>query len=608
MTAYPLTLATPQRPGTLVDLVRRRAAIQPEQCAFTFLVDGEAPALSLTYAALDRRARAIAAQLQALTAAGERALLLYPPGLDFIEAFLGCLYASVIAVPACPPRPHRDPARLRLIQADAQARYALTTRAWYAKIAPLCAPHSGAAVLQWLVTDEVADAWEGDWTEPLLTEDSLAFLQYTSGSTGNPKGVMVSHGNVMHNEAMIHAGFEPLGARVGMSWLPAYHDMGLIGGLLQPLFGGFRCILMSPSAFTQWPFRWLQAISRYRVTISGGPNLAYDRCVHKITPEQRDRLDLSCWSVAFSGAEPVRAESLELFAQTFAACGFCAEAFYPCYGLAEATLLVTTKPRWSGRPQIFHADRAALQQNRAVAQPDRAGVARVVSCGAVLHDQTTLIIDPERAARCRPGEIGEIWVAGPSVAQGYWRRPAETTETFGGYCLDTGEGPFLRTGDLGFECDGELYVTGRLKDLIILSGRNHYPQDIEQTVGSVDPVLYAGYGAAFSIEVAGAERVVVVQEVEPHAKTDLDRLIGAIRLAVAREHEIELYAIVLLKPGCIPRTSSGKVHRKLCRLRFLDGSLEAVGGWLGNQSSIRIANNSGCGAWGCTTGHQEVLR
>jgi acyl-CoA synthetase (AMP-forming)/AMP-acid ligase II len=362
--------------------------------------------------------------------------------------------------------------------------------------------------------------------------------------------------------------------------------MGLIGGLLQPLFGGFRCILMSPAAFIQYPLRWLQAISHYRVTISGGPNFAYDLCVRKIAPEQHAGLDLSCWSVAFSGAEPVRQESLARFAQTFADCGFRPEAFYPCYGLAEATLVVTTKPPHSGQPKIRYVDKAALQQNHAVARQDGPGVARIVSCGQVLGEQIALIVDPERATRCRPGEIGEIWVSGPSVAQGYWGRPVETAATFGGYCVDTGEGPFLRTGDLGFEHDGEVYVTGRLKDLIILGGRNHYPQDLEQTVAAVDPALSPGAGAAFSIEVSGEERVVVVHEVVRHAQADFDRLIGAIRLAVAREHEIELYGIVLLKPGCIPKTSSGKIQRQLCRLRFLEGSLEPIGGWLGARNGL----------------------
>jgi acyl-CoA synthetase (AMP-forming)/AMP-acid ligase II len=586
MTTSSLAWDPHQRLGTLVDLVRWRAAIQPEQWAFTFLVDGGAHEVHLTYAALDLRARAIAAQLQTITTVGERALLLYPPGLDFIEAFLGCVYAGVIAVPVCPPRPHRDSARSQSIQADAQARLALTTSAHRAKLVPLFASDDSTAAPQWLATDEVANTWEHNWTAPLLTERSLAFLQYTSGSTGHPKGVMVSHGNVMHNEALIYTGFAPSEARLGMSWLPAYHDMGLIGGLLQPLFGGFHCVLMSPAAFIQCPFRWLKAISHYRVTISGGPNLAYDLCVRKITPEQRTTLDLSCWSVAFSGAEPVRAESLERFAQTFADCGFRAEAFFPCYGLAEATLMVTTKPCRSGPPKICHTDKAALQQNRAVERRDGTGVVRVVSCGKVLCDQIVLIVDPERATRCHPGEVGEIWVSGPSVAQGYWRRSVETAATFRGYGLDMGEGPFLRTGDLGFEHDGELYVTGRLKDLIIIGGRNHYPQDIEQTVKAVDPALCTGAGAAFSIEVAGEERVVVLQEVELPAKADLDRLIGAMRLAVAREHEIELYGIMLLKPGRLPKTSSGKLQRKLCRLRFLEGSFELVGGWLGARNGL----------------------
>ncbi|HEX2222817.1 MAG TPA: fatty acyl-AMP ligase, partial [Thermoanaerobaculia bacterium] len=499
------------RPVTLAGLLRVRAAERPDRVAFTFLADGEVEGGRLTYAELDHQARAIAAALRQTLAPGDRALLLYPPGLEFIAAFFGCLYAGVIAVPAYPPRPNdRSQSRLRSIAHDAEPRAALTTSAILAGAGDL-APE--LAVLRWLPTDALppfgADAEgfgfaDGDGiSEP--EPDSVAFLQYTSGSTAAPKGVMVTHANLLHNERMIGEAFGQDEDTVVAGWLPLYHDMGLIGNVLQPLHAGARCVLMSPVAFLQKPLRWLEAISRYRATTSGGPNFAYELCVRKTTVEERARLDLSSWKVAFNGAEPVRETTLERFAEAFAASGFRREAFYPCYGLAEATLFVTGGEL--GRfPRVEVVDAAALERNEVRPAFDGDPARRLVSNGRAWLGQQVVLADPETGLECPAGRVGEIWVAGPSVARGYWRNPEATERDFGAFLAD-GQGPFLRTGDLGFAAGGELYVTGRLKDLIIIRGRNHYPQDLELTAERSHPDLHAGGGAAFAVDAGegGAE-------------------------------------------------------------------------------------------------------
>ena len=573
--------------STLVDLLRYRALHQPGQLAFTFLQDGETASISLTYQELDRQARAIAAELQSLGVSGERALLLYPPGLEFIAAFFGCLYAGVVAVPAYPPQSNRPMPRLQAILADSQATVVLTTTQLLVNGSRRFAHAPDLEVLRWLVTDSVAGGLEDSWQETAVTSDTLAFLQYTSGSTAAPKGVMVSHGNLLHNERMIQQAFGHTEQSIVVGWLPLYHDMGLIGNVLQPLYLGRPCILMSPVAFLQPPFRWLMAISRYRATTRGGPNVAYDLCVRKITPEQRATLDLSRWEVAFTGAETVRAETLERFAAAFEPCGFRREAFYPCYGMAETTLIVSGGLK-GAVPVIKTVQGGALEQNHAVpASGGEAGARTLVGCGKSLQEQQIAIANPETLSRCEPDEIGEIWVSGPSVAQGYWNRPEETEQTFNAYLADTYGGPFLRTGDLGFLQDGELFVTGRLKDLIIIRGRNHYPQDIELTVEQSHPALQAGCGAAFAVEVEGEERLVVVASVERSylRRLVVDEVVRAIRKAVSEQHELQVYAVLLLKTGSIPKTSSGKIQHHACRSGFLDKSLNVVGDWIENPQS-----------------------
>ena len=577
---------------TIVELLRRRARYQPDARAYTFLEDGEEESNSLTYAELDRQAQSIAAFLQTVAKTRERAVLLYPAGLDFIAAFFGCLYAGWIAVPAYPPQPTRlslGLSRLRAIIADAQPLVALTDAKFLSKASAILEHAPELKALKWRATNVLVKEPATKWRDPLITSEMVAFLQYTSGSTATPKGVMVSHANVLHNERMIKAAFQHSEQSTVVGWLPFYHDMGLIGNVLQPLYLGAPCILMAPVSFLQRPVRWLQAISRYRAHTSGGPNFAYDLCVKKISPEQRAGLDLSCWKLAFNGAEPIRQDTLARFASAFAACGFRREAFYPCYGLAEATLLVTGGLK-AQPPRVYAAKGAALDQNRLTAAGRAKDVRELVSCGKAWLDGKVIIADPESLVRCRPNRIGEVWISGPHVAQGYWNRPEETTRMFQARLTDTGDGPFLRTGDLGVIKDGQLYITGRLKDLIIIRGRNYYPQDIEHTVEKSHPALRAGGCAAFSVQLEAEMRLVVMAEVDPRPKpdrTDGDLKLGGetaqvpeqqdrsvtsmIRQAVSDAHDVLVFKVVLLKRGNIPKTSSGKIQRHLCMARYLSG-------------------------------------
>ncbi len=598
--------------STLVDLLAYRANHQPNQTAYTFLQDADTETGKLTYQELDQRARAIATQLQEQNLAGLRALLLYPSGLEFVAAFFGCLYAGVVAVPAYPPRRNQNLSRLQAIITNAQAAIALTTSPLLKDIETRFAEDPELAHLSWLATDSLALDQAIAWKKPDITSDTLAFLQYTSGSTGTPKGVMVSHGNLLHNSSLIHNCFADTPESRGVSWLPPYHDMGLIGGVLQPLYVGAPMMLMPAVAFMQKPFRWLEAISRFQATTSGGPNFAYDLCMRKITPEQIERLDLSHWKLAFTGAEPVRAQTLEKFAETFAPCGFRREAFMPSYGMAEVTLMVSGGLK-STAPVIRHLDGSALERNQTVfVDGDRDGTRTLVGCGQNQLDQKILIVNPETRIPCAANQIGEVWVSGPSVAQGYWNRAEETQQAFHAYLADSGagaesdnsdqgsdsdqgldsdKGPFLRTGDLGFLQEGELFITGRIKDVIIIRGQNHYPQDIELTVEKSHPALRLGCGAAFTVEVKGKERLVIVQEVERSYLRSLNvkEVVGDICQAVAAEHALQVYAAVLVKTGSIPKTSSGKIQRHACRAGFLAGSLTVVEDWSENpQGKVKF--------------------
>ena len=460
--------------SSIVELLKVRSAQNRDRAAYTFLTEGES--LQLTFSQLDARARAIGTALQSAMCVGGRALLLFPPGLEFITAFLGCLYSGTVAVPAYPPRKKRGLNRLAAIARDAEPDLILTTSALAPTIQTWAAQTPHHKNIRVLPADLVPDSEAQSWRDVSVKRDALAFLQYTSGSTGSPKGVMVTHGNIIANEEMIRRAFDQSESSIIVSWLPLYHDMGLIGGVLQPLYLGASCVLMSPVAFLQRPRRWLEVIAEWRATTSGGPNFAYDLCVRKISPAECDGLDLSSWRVAFNGAEPVRNETMDRFAERFGRCGFQRSAFYPCYGLAEATLFVTGGDV-EAEPRLASVSAAALQENRIV-EPSEDDGRTLVGCGRPWMDHEVLIVDPETHVPCAPGSVGEIWVAGPSVARGYWNRPDESRRDFEAR-LSTQEGPYLRTGDLGFFHDGQLFITGRLKDLLIVRGRNFYPHDIE---------------------------------------------------------------------------------------------------------------------------------
>ncbi len=579
-----------QVPGNLIRMLRRHAEERPDQPAFVHLLDGQSNQAILTYAQFDQRARAIAAHLQNMGFTGQRVLLVYPPGLDFITAFFGCLYAGCVAVPTYPPRRHRVLDRFHAIAADAEASIVLSTSCAAAQFQSMIGHKSGQAAtfsqMRWLATDEIPDALAEGWSEPAITSDTLAVLQYTSGSTSQPKGVMLSHANLIDNTHTIFHASRVQPEDRGVFWLPTYHDMGLVGGVIIDVFAGATNVLISPVDFLQKPITWLAAISKYRATISGGPNFAYDLCVRNTTDEQRATLDLSSWTLAFIGAEPIQPATLERFAAAFAPCGFKPSAFYPCYGLAEATLMVSGARRGSGATvQAFHD--TALTENRVEPAPDGNGQARrLVACGSPVDTMRVVIVNPKTHTEAAPDCVGEIWVAGASVGQGYWHNLRLTSRSFNARLSDTGEGPFLRTGDLGFMSDGQLYITGRREDLIIVRGLNRYPQDIEATARMSHPLLEAGYGAAFTADDHGSQQLILVQEIKNNGKTDFKLVLDAVRMAVLDEHDLALDTIVLVRSGTIPKTSSGKVQRRACRRAFLSGELKT----LAEYSGVTVEN------------------
>lgn len=554
----------------LVDLLGYRSVYQPDKRAFVFLKDGETEEEMITYRDLDRKAKVIAASLLSFTKPGERALLLYPPGLAYIEAFFGCLYAGLIAVPAYPPDPMRldqTLPRLKTIIDDSSPSIALTVSYVAEMVQTLFSPESGFRELVILATDTLDDLAGDKPPFSSVSPEKVAFLQYTSGSTGSPKGVMISHGNLMHNMEMITTWYDIDSKNAyGVSWLPPYHDMGLIGGILQPVYIGVPVVHMSPLSFLQKPVRWLRAISRYQATVIAGPNFAYDLCVRKTTPQERSELNLNSLVMAVNGAEPIREDVLDRFSEAFASCGFRKELFSPAYGLAEGTLFCT------GVSKSIYPDRLDSDNNRS-------GTA--MSCGTGWGDQKVIVVDPESRITCQPGQEGEVWVSGSSVARGYWNRPDETIHTFEAFTSNTSEGPYLRTGDMGTLKDGALYITSRIKDLIIIRGKNHYPQDIERTVETSHPLLRPGCGAAFSVDMEGEELLVVAQEVKRNfnGETDADEVIRVIRQEVSQVHQLQVYAVYLLNTGIIPKTSSGKIQRHACKELFFENRFDLAAKW-----------------------------
>ncbi|HEU5378364.1 MAG TPA: amino acid adenylation domain-containing protein, partial [Ktedonobacteraceae bacterium] len=564
--------------STLLDLLSKRACEQSTH-GYAFISNAADDGFFLSYQDLEKRARVLAALLQSFDGAGQRALLVYSPGPEYIVAFFGCLYAGVVAVPVYPPHPHRPMPRLQHIAEDAQARFVLTTTNILSTMQARVEQVPTLASLQWVATDALDVSLASQWREPTISVDSLAFFQYTSGSTSAPKGVMITHRNLLYNSHLIHQCCDEQVNSHIVSWLPPYHDMGLIGAILQPLYVGCSATLMPPTLFLQNPFRWLRCISETRANISVAPNFAYDLCVQSVTAEQRETLDLSHWNMALSGAEPIRPMTIESFSATFAECGFRRASFYPCYGLAEATLIVSGGNR-SEEPVTLTVQADALRQDEVREAVDEADSAThsLIGCGQALPGQRILVVDPASSLPCLPRQIGEIWVAGPSIARGYWQKPAETEHTFHAHLASDGDGPFLRTGDLGFLHNDQLFITGRLKDLLIIRGRNYYPQDIELTVQQSHAGFRMNCTAAFCVDVHGENKLVVVQEVKrQYRRMNVDEAASLVRQLVVREHGLSVYALVLIHPGSMPKTSSGKIQRAVCQAAFLNGTLNALG-------------------------------
>lgn len=608
---------------TLVDLLGHALEHTHDQLGYTFLINGVDQTQAMSYHALAARADALATWMREHVTPGERVLLLYPPGLDFLVGFFGCLSVPCVAVPVYPPDPtrlDRTLPRLQAIAADAQASAVLTTSAVANMFSFVLDQAPQLAAMKWLHAD-LAPQPDADapvrWRPPQeISPDTLAFLQYTSGSTQAPRGVMVSHGNLMANLALMHGAFDNGPDSNAVNWLPLYHDMGLIGAILQPLFGLHRGTFMSPLTFLARPETWLQAISKHGGTHCGGPNFGYHLCLRRIKDDALQGVDLSCWRLAFNGAEPVRDDTMRRFTERFAPWGFRPQAFFPCYGLAEATLFVSGGPIHQ-TPRRLHLDPTDAEQHRATLvapthdappTPDARPHLTVVSSG-LLHDAMNLRIvapfdgsldatprddamdrDPIDVSAhhdgrpCPAGHIGEIWLQGDSVAGGYWRRPEASAQSFGAR-LEGAPGTWLRTGDLGFVDDGELFVMGRLKDLIIVRGRNLYPQDLERSAERAHAMLRSGSAAAFVLNTDDGEAVGLAIEARRGADAVADAIIDAIREAVFLDHDLRLVAVALLKPRTIPKTSSGKIQRLATAKAWRHDALETLATWQAQSAS-----------------------
>lgn len=556
------------------DILSQRAAAHPAKDAFVVVGTDGTEKLRLTYGELHDQVERYAAGLLARGLRGSRALMLFEPGAGFVVAFLACLRAGVIALPCHLAKPGRSTwDRLVAIVRDSDSACILTEAASVPKLAGWFAENSELSSLPMLSPEDLDADPAGIAWGPRPSADTPAFLQYTSGSTGVPKGTVVTFGNLFANAGVIGpwCGFDF--DAVAVCWLPPYHDLGLIGNILQSVFDGALCVLLPPVSLIQNPRRWLETISRYRATISMAPNFAYELCVRRIPADKRDGLDLSSWAYAVNAAEPIRASTIDGFSEAYRDQGFRAGTHQPVYGLAEATLMVSVGDPGQA-PAMLSVDPDALDAGRIV-PASGAGSRVIVSSGRVRPPQHVTIVDPETREICGAGRIGEIWVAGPCVASGYWRRPEVTEQIFGARTTD-GQGPFLRTGDLGIVVDDQLYVTGRIKEVMIVRGRNIYPQDIEATVQQSHDALKPAGGAVFSVDREDGEAIVVVQEIERSwlATADRDLLVSRISEAVFREHDIAVSDVVLTKPETVPKTSAGKIQRVLCRTLYQRGELE----------------------------------
>jgi acyl-CoA synthetase (AMP-forming)/AMP-acid ligase II/acyl carrier protein len=554
--------------NSVCDMLDKWAAELPNQICARFLVDGEELGEEWTFSQLRERSLAIAAHLAANYEPGNRALLVYPQSLEFIAAYMGCMYAGLIAVPIVPPNSERHLPKVAKILEDCSPAIVLTNRKFQHNLGHIATKHS-KQFADLVFSSDALEYNPGFKPSACAARSDLAFLQYTSGSTGSPKGVMVTHGNLLSNGQMITRAFNPSIGSSWISWLPNYHDMGLIGGCLLPIFSGCTLTLMAPAAFLSKPFRWLKAVSDYGGEITGGPNFAFDLCIARIRDDQLGSLDLSTLKVLFNGAEPVKQKTLAAFLDKFSIRGFKKSSFLPCYGMAEATLLISGHFGQGFKSESV--DKASLEIKNKIESSNNALDAKaIVACGPVVHPNT-VICDPATRSLANEREVGEIWLAGPHVAAGYWNKSAQTIETFQARLPNRAD-RYLRTGDLGYISDGQLHICGRLKDLIIIGGRNIYPQDLEETAENAHPSVRKGCVAAFAVSESNAEAIVVVVEAKK-GDSDLSGLCTRIRSSLAAEHEVAIRDLVIVAEGSIPKTTSGKIQRRLTASMLDKGQL-----------------------------------
>lgn len=541
---------------TIVDVIENRLNENKAGAGFMFLEDGE----NVGHSVSPGEVRNDALRLASFLPARSPVLLLLPQGLSFISAFFGCLYARALAVPAAVPTKNRGIEKLTSIINDAGISFGITDRGtlanlqkWFGETLP---------PINWFL---IGDFQGGDPTAPSPTSlprpADIAFLQYTSGSTGKPRAVMVTHENIIANSRIIQECFKNGSESVSVCWVPFYHDMGLIDGIIQPVFSGFHSVSMSPAHFLQKPVRWFKAITKYRATYSGAPNFAFALCNERIRDDELDGIDLSALSCLYNGSETIRPETIGKFVERFSRVAFDRSKMFTCYGLAESTLAVTTA-QLGAAPSIARVDEVGFRQNQ-ISPAAETPFVELTGCGKVRGDTILKIVDPDTLEPCRENEIGEIWVAGKSVAAGYLNDVVSTSETF----VKRDGQTFLRTGDLGFLMDGELFVTGRIKELIIIRGNNHYPQDIEQTAFFSHHALQRDACAAFSAEIGANEKLVVVQEIRRSflRTVDYPDVFSSIMANIGQKHEVAPHDVVLIAPNTLPKTTSGKIQRSECR-------------------------------------------
>jgi acyl-CoA synthetase (AMP-forming)/AMP-acid ligase II/acyl carrier protein len=566
---------------TYIDVVKNRVKSNPNHVVFRFLNDGINESESFTYQQLETRSKALGAAMQQYALKEERVLLLFPPGLSYVASLFSCFYSGMIAVPAYPPRRNRSLDRIHTIVEDSGATVSIISRQVFNDIERNFAEDEVLNKIHWIVYEEVSDEKAKDWEPEEILPDDIALLQYTSGSTGQPKGVMISQLNLLYNSEYIRQTFEFDINSVGVNWLPIFHDMGLIGGVLQAAYLGVLNVGMPPMAFLKNPLNWLKAIEKYKGTTGGGPNFSSDYCIQKTTEEERASLDLSSIKTFYCGAEPVRKQTMESFPEAFIKSGASPVQMYPVYGMAETTLIVSGGYQ-NEQPKYLKIDAIALQENKVlIANEKNLKTVELVGCGHSWMETKIEIVNPATFERSKENDVGEIWVSGPTVAKGYWNKAEENQRSFGAIINSSDDGPFLRTGDLGFLYEDELYITGRLKDLIIIRGVNYYPNDIELTVQSTDTSLKQNSGAAIPVTMNNEEKLVIIQELERLAlrNTDYTKIINNIRTAISEEHELDVYGIVLIRTGSIPMTSSGKIQRRLSKYGYLNKELNVVAEW-----------------------------